>query len=161
MADGQATHLAPEGTSELVKVSSLQLRLEPCPLAGRPGPVGRGPGAVLRRPFPIGRGLGTQLLELVVQPCLTFARRQFQIGRVCVPPPASLVADLRHPIPLDRRLVPLGRGRLAADPVGEALERSAPSILPRTRVCLRVVGRQVALRRTVLVSRLLVMVRWE
>ena len=78
-----------------------------------------------------------------------------------VPPPASFVADLRHPIPLGRRVVPVARGRPAADAVGEALERRILSMLPRALVCLRVIEGQVVLRREILVGHRLVLVRCQ
>jgi len=132
-------------------MSGPELRFEPGPLAGRLGPVGGSSSAIVRCPLTVRRGPGAQLSELAEELVLMLAGRELQVGRVRVPAPASLIADLRHPIPVGRRLVAVARGRVAADPVTEALERRALSILPGTLVCSHVSRGQISIGRTVLV----------
>ena len=130
----------------------LQLRLELRPVGGGPGPVARGPG-------PIRRSLGSKLRELVEQRGLAFAGRQPEVGCVRVAAPSSLVADLRHPVAVGRRLVPVASGRMAADPVAEALGRRALSALASALICGLVIGGSIAMGRAVPVGRRLVQVR--
>jgi len=157
MGEGQATHLAPIGAGQLIQMSSLQLRFEPGPLAGRLAPVGCGPSAILRRPDPIHLGLGAKLFELLQKLCLAVARGHSQAGRVGVPAPTPLVTYFSHPVPVGGRLVPVARRGLAAEPVPEALDRRTLSVLPRALVCLLVVWRQIAMGRAVPVGGRLVL----